>query len=276
MSLKDHVSYIILLDTTFSLKVLFLFIVKGDLCEKLELRGIEKCSKMWYDRMQDAPDVCFRLSDTQITLRADDTAMVTANFTSKGTRIIDPLLEKSRSHYTTQYVSASAFVIEQHHSKTDKSSKPQQLMPQVSDPIYCDFFDSLEFANDIISADQALDHEAIGQYTHVEAQPIEEFTEQDLVTHISDMDISVNEAIPYEHATTATMVEYPSISSSSSTSSSSSQPEYSEVFLIDELHNIPVVASPEPVLKPFQFSGTLTMHLDENSKIYLLHFSIDR
>lgn len=49
-------------------------------------RNIEACSRYWYDRMTDAPDVIFNILDSKFTLRSNGTSMVASSFHLCGTK----------------------------------------------------------------------------------------------------------------------------------------------------------------------------------------------
>eukprot|EP01040_Poterioochromonas_malhamensis_P008913 gene8913-9650_t len=50
--------------------------------------GKENCAKAWYDRMEDAPDLRFQLTSSQMKLRSDGSCTCVATFSYSGTAII--------------------------------------------------------------------------------------------------------------------------------------------------------------------------------------------
>eukprot|EP01040_Poterioochromonas_malhamensis_P005210 gene5210-5583_t len=50
--------------------------------------GRESCGKVWFDRMNDAPDLCFKLLSSQIRVRSDGTCTCYSTFQYRGTAIV--------------------------------------------------------------------------------------------------------------------------------------------------------------------------------------------
>lgn len=172
------------------------------------MHGIPKCSQALFGRVYDSPDVIFQVSDIVIRLRADDTSMVTSKFVCRGTRILDnqmvsevnvepieeniePLdlelnesmeafiyLNDTESKHTNDEPILEPMYVDTINEQSFKNAgipvSPHSTPPSGSspryEPNYSEFFDTLEFANDIIhvESDEAMTyHTASKQFANL-------------------------------------------------------------------------------------------------------------
>lgn len=56
---------------------------------------MDGCGSEWYERMIDAPDLQFTLTDVKFKLRSDGTSCVIGKFEAKGTKFLTPIIQES-------------------------------------------------------------------------------------------------------------------------------------------------------------------------------------
>lgn len=257
--------------------------------DSLVLQGFRKCGQVWFGRIYDVPDVIFRTNSSIIKLRADQTAVITSEFHCIGTRLVDPISKKNcdidekdavdlqlndsfdylvyhrvptpvlptqpiyltSNHILNQYQNQCDYV-----QQSDSQCRKQQS--QYENKVATDFFDTLEFANDVISMDE------------------EKMYSQDLSFRSSFHQLSLSNLISQDqsstyHSSQMNTNHIPQWNSTYSIQQSPSDPspihQNNFELALQDMLNIPILNNPKPFFKKVDFYGKMVMGLNSEMKI---------
>lgn len=257
----------------------------------LTFTGPKMCSQFLFGRVYDAPDVTFVTSDIVFRLRADQTSTISSIFHVTGTRLVDPKMKKimeEKSEMLDLRINESFDKLiyirkpksfntlskmitndESPESNTESYPYPDSVSNQIKQPqsVCPNFFDSLEFANDVISVEEE-GFKYINPFEKISTN--ETYSKNGLkindVINVTQVSLSSDKL-----QVVSSYNSHSDVDSDCDSSSSLDEVEnQDEVFIWQDLAKIPVVNNPSPYLKPINFHARLVMHLKSDLKVHTL------
>lgn len=207
--------------------------INAPVLDKQECSGFDNCGAVWFERMNDAPDLAFNLQQTQMKLRTDGTAVVSASFEITGTKILQ-LTPEDMIKYNiipSPEITASTFSSSSSLSPSSSSSTPYYSNSDMVDDIFSD--PEISQALEDILNDNGESNGNPKPIVHVGQEAI-------LFDEVNDNLVC----------------------------------KFEEAMKFNRQNNCPPPSN--AVTVPFKFiaKGRFSLHLDSDSKVYLVDFKI--
>lgn len=251
----------------------------------LELQGYHQCCQFWFGRIYDVPDAIFTTSCTTIRLRADQIAVITTDFHVIGTRLVDPNMVQAIKSKPSEdsLVSLDESMVDKPTYFPERDNLPltyEQISQspeedQIQHEIACDFFDDLEFANDVILLEEDNNPTTSSSSKRkTKLSPLQaEKVAFPQIAHISSSDLNeISIPKPFKrpvrnrirpnrgHSSTNKSLEELCVTIAKNNSELDDQ-------LVPTITNL---KSPKPLLQLINFHGRMTMFLNPEMKIFSL------
>lgn len=257
--------------------IFFSVLVAANEAVHCELKGAEKLAKIWSGSLGYSPDMIYHINDTSFTLRADNTSMITTRFSIFGTKLVDRLKLPKLSLIAIE----SEKLKENLYSQLDSSNKnthhiidtTANLMDNTMNNTHNNTNTINLSEDDIISnSPHNLIHQSNIQDKYIQDKYIQDkYTQnnytKDMYLKIYDMFETTKAYNPTIQSQICQILQEGRILINSNMPfryyKKKTKNNNFEPYLSD------------PIGLPFFALGTIKIHIDEDSKIFLIEYSID-